>query len=708
LQRLFSIGVSKENTLADSRKVKFSNMIAVLGLIFSPFYILLTLFKGTDVVMFTDFLSMAVLALPLAANGLGRHNFARLWICIMYPLLIVKTCYLIGSSMDVDLILIVLGALPLVLFDSPRKYIPLIIYCIAIWVICNTVIPYFEPMVPVYEPGILYLNKILVFIATLLLFWQFKYQVSQFSTQLLNSNNKLQAQNKKVKSSEQRFKTMAENIPNGSISILGPDYTILDAAGSDVRNNPELVRQQLGKNLREVLGKEEFNKRSQYYTRAFSGETAIFESDYLGEYYINSVSPIIVEGQTDAVIVSSQKITEIKKAQQELDSQKMLVQSIFENAPMLISVLSSDGHYLTVNRKYEEQFGLPTADIIGMHYSELLTSNIKELDVIGQNIKKTIEEGRLSYTYVLTSPLTGEEISLYTIYTRLKLDDKDVVMIMAMNISAQKKAEKELSESYRQLNYRNSIINDSIAYARRIQRGVLDSSREFLKCDKNTFALFKPKDILSGDFFWAANLGKLKLIIAADATGHGVPGAMLTLIGTDYLNEIIYSYQIHKPDILLQELDRKLTDMLTKGSSERIQDGMDLAVVLIDPEKKEIEYAAAKSPVFLVSKASGAIKKYKGNSYSIGGFRNMNRKMFTSEIIPFESGDMIYLGSDGFSDQFGGPERKKLGKSRLASILQEVSEAEPDEQCRQLDEKFVNWKGGEEQLDDVLLIGARL
>jgi PAS domain S-box-containing protein len=465
----------------------------------------------------------------------------------------------------------------------------------------------------------------------------------------------------------------------------------------------------LGRNIKDILGDSDFEQRRQYYEKALGGEKAVFESKFKGEYYLNSISPLYTNGEIETLIMSSQKVTDVKHYQKELDAQKKLIQNIFDNAPLLISVISQEGRYVTVNQEYERLYGIETEAIIGKHYSELLQSTIQQFDEIGANLEKTLKDGKFSYTYDLSSPVTGETISLFAIYTKLYLDAEPAVMIMGMNITAQTEAEKRLKHSYKRLNTQNQMIQDSINYALRIQQGVLDSSIAFLDAYENNFVFSQPKDVLSGDFYWAAELDKdRKLIIAADATGHGVPGAMLTLIGTDYLNEIIYSYHIQKPDILLQEMNRKITDMLTKDGSSNIQDGMDMSVVLIDCSNNLLEFASAKSSIYLVDAANGELTKYKGSRHSIGGKRNKYKKNFTSERIPYKNGDMLYMGSDGFSDQFGGQEIKKIGKRRMQALMKTVAHQDIEEQKSAFQNYFESWKGDQQQIDDVLVLGIRL
>lgn len=700
LQRILAIGTKSIDDLDLLRKVRLSNLIAFVGLLFGPVYSFMAFSVDSDKAFVTGIISSGIMSIPLIANANGYFKFSRYWISIVFPLLILMSCSLLGSEMDIDLMLLAFAAFPLVLFDKRSRYIPLILYSTAIWLICILVLPMFETSIPLHVEYLSFINKCLLFLSIIILFFQFKEQV-------LIANSKLKDQIRLAERSEERFRKMVENIPNGAITILSPDYIVLDGAGSDVNENRPLVERQLGMNIKDILGEEQFALRQPHYEVALSGQSSIFESEYMGETYINSVSPIIVDGEVESLIIASQKTTDIKRAQKELDKQKQLTQNIYDNAPMLISVLSQDGTYVTVNRRYEDHFGVPTSEIIGQHYSTLLQNNVTEFDIIGENIKKTLRDGRLSYTYELKSPITGEVMHLFTIYTRIRLENEDMVMLMAMNISAQKKAEQKLQDSYRQLNERNNIIYDSINYAKRIQQSVLDTSQGFINRTGDMFVYFNPKDVLSGDFFWAADINGKRLIIAADATGHGVPGAMLTLIGTDFLNEIIYSYQIHKPDIILQELDRKFTQMLTLGTDERIQDGIDLSIILLDTEKQQIEIAAAKSPVFHV-KSNGEIDKYSGDRYSIGGHKHMNRKAFTSSLITYEDGDMLYMGSDGYGDQFGGLYGKKYGKKRLRQLFSEIHSADITAQRKHVEDTFLDWKKGRDQLDDVLMIGIRL
>ncbi|GAB5464602.1 MAG: hypothetical protein Kapaf2KO_00380 [Candidatus Kapaibacteriales bacterium] len=531
---------------------------------------------------------------------------------------------------------------------------------------------------------------------------QFKYQIARYS-------ENVEATNIKLKESEERFRVIAEHMPNGAVTVLSKDLTVIDATGQDVVDNRSLVDEQLGRNMKEILSPDQFALRETYYNQALSGVSSIFESEYGGEYYFNSISPIIIDDKVDKLIIASQKITGLKKVQDELNSQRELLSSIFDNAPILISMLDDNGYYKIVNKRYEALFGIEAKKVIGLHYSDLLKSNIKGIDMIKKNIDITRERGTYSYTYELTSPKLEQTLFLYTIYTHIMLDGASHTLIMATDVTKQHLAEEELKENITKLNEAQSMLSDSINYALRIQKGVLSSSKNFIDHDPCALLFYRPKSILSGDFYWAGDFEGETIYIAADATGHGVPGAMLTLIGNDFINEIVYSYQIRKPDLILQELDRKFTDLLSLYSKEQIRDGLDVSVVSINKTEKKIEFAGAKSPIYIYRRPENEIQRINGSSDSIGGVLSKHSKAFESHRFECNSGDMVFLGSDGINDQFGGVDgRKKLGRRRLANILMEIANTKADKQSEKLIEKLEEWQGEAEQLDDMLMIGIRI
>jgi ligand-binding sensor domain-containing protein/serine phosphatase RsbU (regulator of sigma subunit) len=255
-----------------------------------------------------------------------------------------------------------------------------------------------------------------------------------------------------------------------------------------------------------------------------------------------------------------------------------------------------------------------------------------------------------------------------------------------------------LSVANHELSMKNKDILDSITYAKRIQLAILPSEIPFV----NTLIVFKPKDIVSGDFYWMNVAGGKEFIAAVDCTGHGVPGAFMSFIGYTSLNKIINEKGIHKPSDILNGLNVEVATSLHQKGEDIVNDGMDIALVCYTPSTRLLEYAGAFNPLILIRK--GELMEVKADRFAIG--RSTGReKNFTNHEIVLEKGDQIYVYSDGYADQFGGPDGKKFKTSALKDLLIKCSRLDTEEQHKLLDSTFEAWKGSQEQIDDVLVIG---
>lgn len=255
---------------------------------------------------------------------------------------------------------------------------------------------------------------------------------------------------------------------------------------------------------------------------------------------------------------------------------------------------------------------------------------------------------------------------------------------------------------------KNKKINDSIDYALRIQRSVLLSPEEIEKIVPKFFVYYRPLQNVSGDFYWFSKVKNYTVVAAVDCTGHGVPGAFMSLIGNNLLNQIINDKQELSPGRILDQLHAGVVKTLNQEYSlENAQDGMDISLCVINNDNLEMQYAGAMNPVYVMKKSG--IEVVKGTIKPIGGlFRRKKDKGFEETTIQLEKGDRIYLFSDGYMDQFGGPENKKFNISRFKDMLLEFKEEPMDYQVDKLDTTFENWKGNTEQIDDVLVIGIEI
>lgn len=266
---------------------------------------------------------------------------------------------------------------------------------------------------------------------------------------------------------------------------------------------------------------------------------------------------------------------------------------------------------------------------------------------------------------------------------------------------------------------KNLSITDSIRYARRIQMATLPYNELIVQSLPQSFIYYQPKDIVSGDFYAFAKRGSKILMAVADCTGHGVPGAFMSMIGTNLFNQIINEKGITQPSIILDELDTGIERALKQDESEN-HDGMDIVIVCLDFENNEFEMAGANRPLWIVREhideqligtGSEIYGEYmeiiRPDKHPIGGFDVSTRAKFSNRKFQFSKGDMLYLCTDGYSDQFGGPMGKKLLSKRLRDKLIQVHKLDVADQQRELDQYFEQWRGELEQVDDVLLVGIR-
>lgn len=264
----------------------------------------------------------------------------------------------------------------------------------------------------------------------------------------------------------------------------------------------------------------------------------------------------------------------------------------------------------------------------------------------------------------------------------------------------------ELKEAYTIIEEKNKDITASISYARRIQNAILPKISDFQGLSGKVFILYLPKDIVSGDFYWFTELNGKFIIAAGDCTGHGVPGALMSMLGISFLEEIVNKREILSPGAILDELSNEVKRALhQKGDNSEAKDGMDISLCVIDIKNNSIRFSAANNNLYLVRE--NQLTEYKADRMGIG-FNDADLKKFSEqEIIP-NPNDILYLYSDGYADQFGGPNNKKFKYATLKDTLIRIHKLPLKEQKSILENEFLSWKGEYPQVDDVLIVGYKV
>jgi serine phosphatase RsbU (regulator of sigma subunit) len=267
----------------------------------------------------------------------------------------------------------------------------------------------------------------------------------------------------------------------------------------------------------------------------------------------------------------------------------------------------------------------------------------------------------------------------------------------------------EVVKQKEEIEEKNVQIMESIEYAKTIQEAILTSDEFFERVFPEHFVLFKPKDIVSGDFYWAYQTKSEKTFwVAADCTGHGVPGAFMTMIGNSLLNEIIIENGIEEVGTILDRLRDRIIQTLNKDvdldSDEKMRNGMDISLCCWDKTTNKLFFSGANNPVFIIR--NGELIELKGDKQPIGIHKRMTP--FTCQEFDLLPGDQIYNFSDGYADQMGGEDEQRFKIANLKKAIVELSTLSLTEQGKKLDDIYVNWKGDVEQMDDVVLIGVKV
>ncbi len=287
-----------------------------------------------------------------------------------------------------------------------------------------------------------------------------------------------------------------------------------------------------------------------------------------------------------------------------------------------------------------------------------------------------------------------------------------VIGFVIFSLRQKNKANKIIAHQKEIVEEKNAEITDSITYAKRIQEAILPTTKLVKEWLPNSFIFYKPKDIVAGDFYWMDQRKDTILFAAADCTGHGVPGAMVSVVCHNAMNRVIREFNLMDPGEILDKTREIIVAQLNKTentelvSMDNIRDGMDIAFCILNIKTNELEYAGAYNPLWILRDGAEEIEEIKANKQSVG--KVYNPQPYTTHRIKLQKGDSIYIFSDGFADQFGGEKGKKYKYKPLKKLLVSMKNETMENQLKLMNEEFETWKGDIEQVDDVCVIGVRI
>lgn len=280
---------------------------------------------------------------------------------------------------------------------------------------------------------------------------------------------------------------------------------------------------------------------------------------------------------------------------------------------------------------------------------------------------------------------------------------EDLVSKRTLELSEQN---NELRVTQQELSDSLERISQSINYAQRIQDAIIANTEELKHDFTDSFVIFRPRDIVSGDFPWYLKKGKYHYFAAVDCTGHGVPGAFMSLVGHFLLHRIVKEMDVTDTDKILNELHREIVVALNQESDLEVHDGMDMAICRVDLEKQEIQFSGAGNPVYHFS--NGKFSEHKGDFWSIGGTQYRKRGEYTSETFSYQKGDIIAMFSDGITDQYSEDGTQKFGYKRIQKHLTAHHDSSMEHIARSFQKEMDTWMGSHRQMDDMLFMGVRL
>lgn len=470
---------------------------------------------------------------------------------------------------------------------------------------------------------------------------------------------------------------------HGQIEWLNESYTRKNNYSNDELSSfvgRELAEVSHYPRIQEVIN-EVFSSRKkvQYEAKSYDSSGNEFWAS-------TTVTPILnAEGEVEKMLFIDADITRIKIAENEIAKMANFAQ---ENSKPLIRI-DRTGMVIYCNEP---------GKVILQHWDTKINERIRKHQV-RDTITAVYESG-------FEKSINIEHNNRIMNLRFFPVKEKEYVNVYGEDITEVKNAEKKSIERALKLEQHNLNITDSINYARRIQEALIPGEDHMRKFFKDSFVISKPKDIVSGDFLWIYELQpKTEYLVAlADCTGHGVPGAMMSIIGHSLLNEIVEAHGIYDPASILEKLNVEVIRSLKQKTQENTKDGMDVSILRIHLRDFTITFAGAYQHVYWMN---GKLNILKGDRHPIGGLQHDEDRKFRNHHFQASKGDSIYLSSDGYLDQFGGPDNKKFMSQRFGELIKTNHKYSMQAQSHLYDQTFEQWKGLGEQIDDVSMVGIK-
>ena len=641
------------------RRVRALNQMAVIVAALLILYGLINIFNSELFIASTQLVLMVMIVVAIAINHFGMFNTALVFFLTTVNLAILSQCWLVGEGLGFHYYYFLTGLFPVLLSDRRDISIGLFALAVAAFVTSMVIFQEVNPMYYLPYGGVFKIGNTIT--AIILLFFGVKYfkdQFMSFEHEMRYKSDQLQEQSHEVQQQRDQLLEMNEEL------------------------------------------KQQNEKIQQHRLRL---EKSFWDIQMLSEIGKNITSKLSIPEIIDAIYEDLSLVMPLE----------VFVLGIWDRRQERLQATELhkgvEKKYHSYTRDDEEVFGVHAFNKM-QHY--VLNDFLKEAVEHHPNWKPVCDNHPQAAIYV---PLQVKDepfgvLAVTTqekeVYSEHHLNILQNLAVFITNALENARIYSQLEVQKLEIERQNKDITDSITYASRIQKAVLDSSDSIIRQFSEAFIFYQPRDIVSGDFYWFHRRGGKRYVVVADCTGHGVAGAFLTIMGVDFLNEIIIADPTPKePHQILEELNDKFLWMTYRQAHKSLSDGMDVSVVVFDEENHEVSFAGAKSSIWYVRDEE--IHQIRGSHFSIGRAGYELNSQFTSEKLQCQPGDRFYLFSDGFQDQFGGPRHKKYLRKRLREFILSIAHLPMAEQKIQLAQELFHWMGDNPQTDDILFVGLQ-
>jgi ligand-binding sensor domain-containing protein/serine phosphatase RsbU (regulator of sigma subunit) len=459
-----------------------------------------------------------------------------------------------------------------------------------------------------------------------------------------------------------------------------------------------------------------------------------------GNLWFGTIKGVVKVNTSEVVVNTLEPLTQISKMRVNLENRAMSdnleldykEKSIIFNYSSICLTNPNQVYYKVMLEGLEDEWRPETQQTF-VTYSPLPPGKYT-FKVIASNNNGLWNSNPITYSFEIIPPLWQRPwflifcgiVLIILIVTSVKIRERKLLNEKRILEEKVEERTEEVVKQSKELERKNKDIIDSITYAKRIQDAILPTGDMFTRELSQTFILFKPKDIVSGDFYWLAHKDNKSLFAAVDCTGHGVPGAFMSIVGYNLLDKIVGEYGTTEPDKILNELNIGVANTLRQEiDSDEIKDGMDISLCTFDTETSILEYAGAYNPLYIATKNKLEVIKgdslepimtndkglmlfeIKADRFPIG-YYSEGVNTFSKHSFKLTKGDTIYLFSDGYADQFGGVKGKKFRYKQFKELLLSINDLPMKDQKNKVESEFITWMGDYEQIDDVIVIGSRL